>query len=79
MGFHRSTVVTTRKQHQCRGCLAVHPKHTRMESFAGTFYGDFYYGYLCEQCATVLRDRRNDFSEGWYDGDLKGYWETQND
>lgn len=62
--------VTTRKEHQCFGCLGSIPAGRTVEYFVD-FEEDFSYGYNCEICKIYLELYGDSFNDmDFYEGDL---------
>lgn len=56
--------VTTRKLHQCFGCLRKFDIKTVMSLHKGVFERDFYNYYLCETCENLLPILTKDYCYG---------------
>jgi hypothetical protein len=68
--FYASKKVTTRKKHRCTGCMRAFPPGTNMEKYAGFFEGEFFHGYTCTTCQSILEYFRDRFEDGYDDGDI---------
>jgi hypothetical protein len=54
MSFYSHRQVTTKKAHQCMGCLDIIPIGSKVTYYAGIADGDFCYGYICTECEDVM-------------------------
>lgn len=52
--FSSAKHVTTIKPHRCCGCSRKFSAGTRMEKYAGLYGGDFFHGYMCVTCESIL-------------------------
>lgn len=71
MSFQSQTKITsTRKEHECEGCLEKIPKGSEAVRGSGTFEGEFYSYIICMPCDAHLTEYRDKFEDGWGTGDI---------
>ena len=71
MSFQSETKVkSTRKEHKCEGCLQSIPTGSAAVRGSGLFEGGFYSYIICIQCEEHLTEYRDDFKDGWGEGDI---------
>ena len=71
MSFQSKTKVkSTRKEHKCDGCLEVIPIGSAAARGSGMFEGHFYSYIICIPCDEHLTEYRDDFEDGWGEGDI---------
>ncbi len=68
--MYHEHLVTTRKEHVCIGCLFRFPPKITLWKRAYVFDGDFHSDYLCAICHKFLNENRNDFYDGFKEGEL---------
>jgi hypothetical protein len=62
----REKLVTTRKEHQCWGCLKVFPAQTQMLLQAVLNEGSVSNEYTCKDCQGWIKDNTGEWSiEDW--------------
>lgn len=77
MSFNARTLVkSTRKEHQCMGCLKDIPVNSIAINNSG-YYEDWYNYYLHFECEELIEKHSDFFNEGLWEGclkDLKDYY-----
>lgn len=70
MGIDRKQdVKSTKKEHECMGCLKIIPIGSCAYNYVGLWEGKFYCYYLCQSCAGYA-EKNDDYLD--YDGT---FWE----
>ncbi len=72
MSFYNEKIIKKpAKVHRCTGCCKKMPTNRRHYYAAGKVDGDFFSGRLCFACRRFMKKHRNDFEEGYTDGDVR--------